>query len=144
MNFLPLTRHCVCDLAGLSFSSHYREKIHSPPVQKTSNDSAVHDPAGDYFSSPPLKVGRQASGCSLRSPGGRNVPGGGEPVRGPRASGESRVQSPKPASLLAPNRAHNSEARLANEVLKAGKELYTFEKRRDGECNRAWGPRPHT
>ena len=63
-------------------------------------------------------------------------------MRGPRASGESRVQSPKPASLLAPNRAHNSEARLANEVLKEGKNCISLRKEGMGNATEPGGPGP--
>ena len=63
-------------------------------------------------------------------------------MRGPRASGESRVQSPKPVSLLSPNRAHNSEARMANEVPEGGKNCMSLRKEGMGNATEPGGRGP--
>lgn len=144
MNFLPLTRHCVCDLAGLSFSSHYREKIPQSLLYRGPQMTVLSTTQQGVFSLLlPWKLGGKPLAALWDPQRQECARGGGEPfVRGPRASGESRVQSPKPASLLAPNRAHNSEARLANEVLKEGKNCISLRKEGMGNATEPGGPGP--
>lgn len=146
MNFLP-SDSLLCDLAGLSFSSPYREKIPQSLLYRGLQMTVLsRTQQGVVSLLLPWKLGGKPLAALWDPQRQECARGWGEPfVRGPRASGESRAQSPKPVSLLAPNRAHNSEARMANEVPEGGKNCISLRKEGMGNATGPGGPGPtHT
>ena len=143
MNFLP-SDSPLCDLAGLGFSSRYRGKIPQSLLYRGPQTTVLSRTQQNVVSLLlPWKLGGKPLAALWDPQRQECARGGGEPfVRGPRASGESRVQSPKPVSLLSPNRAHNSEARMANEVPEGGKNCMSLRKEGMGNATEPGGRGP--